>query len=52
MLMDQMFGDPAATADAISRTLDADEPQCHLVLKAAATFHPPCVSVVYDTTGD
>jgi hypothetical protein len=52
MLMDKMFGDPAATADAISRALDADEPPRHLVLKAAATLHPPRVSVVCDTTGD
>jgi hypothetical protein len=43
MLMDKMFGDPAATADAISRAVDADEPPRHLVLKAAATF----ISLVY-----
>jgi hypothetical protein len=53
MLMDEMFGDPAATANAIFRAVDADKRPRHLVLEAAATFFiPPCVSVVCDTTGD
>jgi hypothetical protein len=38
MLIREMFGDPAATADAIFRSVDADEPPLHLVLGAAAIF--------------
>ena len=43
MLMDEMFCDPAATADSIFRSLDAEEPPRHLVLEAAATFFIPLV---------
>ncbi len=32
MLTPEMFGDPAATADAIFKAVDADEPPLHLVL--------------------
>ena len=32
MLTPKMFGDPAATSDAIFRAVDADEPRLHLVL--------------------
>jgi hypothetical protein len=44
MLMDEMFGDPAATADAIFTAVDADEPPRHLVLVAEATFF---ITLVY-----
>jgi hypothetical protein len=32
LLTPDMFGDPAATADAIFKAVDADEPPLHLVL--------------------
>jgi hypothetical protein len=38
MLIHEMFSDPAATADPIFRSVDADDPPLHLVLGAAATF--------------
>jgi hypothetical protein len=41
MLTPEMFGDPAATADAIFKAVDADEPPLHLVLGAVVPDDSP-----------